>query len=100
MAPGNFSFIKFRLDLTKKRLNLLILANDILKPHPNWFAFADVNCRARVKIADSFSFFNSEGELTKLILAVAAENDPEDTGESVEEEAGAAEETGEAGEAE
>ena len=74
--------IKFRLDLTKKRLNLLIQGNEILKPHPNWFAFADVNCRTRVKIGDKFSFFNSEEELTKLILA--ANNAPEDPGEEGE----------------
>ena len=39
---------KFRLDLTKARLDLLIAAQELLKPHPNCFAFADINCRLRV----------------------------------------------------
>ena len=67
--------IRFRLDLTKKRMDLLIQANEILKQHRNWFAFADVNCRTRVKIGGKFSFFKSTEELHKLILA--AENDSE-----------------------
>ena len=68
--------IRFRLDLTKKRMELLIQANEMLKQHRNWFAFADVNCRARVKIGGKFSFFKSTEELHKLIFA--AENDSED----------------------
>ena len=44
-ARKKASNVKFRLDLTKKRLELLNLANLMLKPHKDCYAFADVNCR-------------------------------------------------------
>ena len=42
-AHKDASEAKIRLDLTKRGLNLLILANELLKPHKDWYAFADVN---------------------------------------------------------
>ena len=54
--------------LTKKRLNLLIQANEVLKSYPDCFAFSDVNCRTRIKIGDDFSSFNSVDELEELIV--------------------------------
>lgn len=59
--------VKFRLDLTKKRFGLLLKANEMLKPHVDWYAFTDVNCRLKAKIADEFKFFDSEEELASLI---------------------------------
>lgn len=60
--------VKIRLDLTKRRLDLLILANSILESHnAESYAFADVNCRLRAKIGEKYSFFDSEGELRKLL---------------------------------
>ena len=51
-ARNKASNVKFRLDLTKKRLELLNLSNLMLKPHKDCYAFADVNCRIRAKIKD------------------------------------------------
>lgn len=59
--------VKFRLDLTKKRFSLLLKANEMLKPHAGWYAFSDVNCRLKAKIADEFKFFDTEEELANLI---------------------------------
>ena len=66
-ARKNASEAKIRLDLTKRRLNLLIVANEVLKQHKDWYAFADVNCRTRVKIGEKYSSFESKEELEKLI---------------------------------
>ncbi len=56
------------LDLTKRRLDLLISANDILKDYKgDYYAFADVNCRTRANIRGKFSFFDTIEELKKLI---------------------------------
>ena len=66
-ARKNATEAKIRLDLTKHRLNLLIFANEALKSHKDWYAFADVNCRTRVKIGEKYSSFESKEELEKLI---------------------------------
>ena len=52
--------VKFLLDLTKKRLDLLIVANSIIKYYPEkeGHAFADVNCRLRAKISERYSFLS------------------------------------------
>ena len=63
--------VKIHLDLTKRRLDLLILANSILKAHPEkeGYAFADINCRLRVKIGEKYSFFDSEDQFRQLLEA-------------------------------
>ena len=60
--------VKIHLDLTKRRLDLLILANSIMKAHPrgNGYAFADITCRLRVKIGEKYKFFDSEDELKHI----------------------------------
>ncbi len=60
--------VKFHLDLTNKRLNLLIQANEVLKFYPDCFVFSDINCRTSVKIGDDFSSFKSVDELEELIV--------------------------------
>ena len=61
--------VKIHLDLTKRRLDLLILANSILKAHPEreGYAFADINCRLRAKIGEKYSFFDSEDQFRDLL---------------------------------
>ena len=46
--------VKIQLNFTRKKLTLLNAANTILKDYDGHYAFADVNCRIRVKINDKF----------------------------------------------
>ena len=60
------SGVKVRLDLTKKRLDTLIKAQDLVKNHGKCeFAFADINCNLSVKLKGSkgFIFFTSIADL-------------------------------------
>ena len=59
--------VKIRLDLTRKKLSLLNAANTILKDYNGHYAFADVNCRIRVKINDKFFSISSIEELNTLL---------------------------------
>ena len=70
--------VKIHLDLTKRRLDLLILANSIMKAHPrgNGYAFADINCRLRVKIGEKYKFFDSEDELKHILKDNEGTEDP------------------------
>eukprot|EP00795_Rhopilema_esculentum_P010407 gene10407-19108_t len=67
-ARKKSSKVKIRLDLTKPRLNLINAANDLLKEYSDSFAFADVNCRPRVKFKGKFSFFESIDDVKALTL--------------------------------
>ena len=59
---------KIRLDLTKKRLNTVIVTKGVLKAKRLGFTFADVNCRLCAKIGDKFRYF-SDKEDFKVFLA-------------------------------
>ena len=59
--------VKIRLDLTRKKLSLLNAANTILKDYNGHYAFADVNCRIRVKINDKFFSISSIEDLNTLL---------------------------------
>lgn len=74
-ARKKASNVKFRLDLTKKRLELLNLANLMLKPHKDCYAFADVNCRIRAKIKDKYVFLDSVEELEKTLTTELPSDD-------------------------
>ena len=69
--------VKICLDLTKPRLNLIIAANELLKEHKDSFAFADVNCRPRVKFNGKFSFFDTVDDI--MVLVSAEDNNHEST---------------------
>ena len=50
--------ISIHLDLTKDRLNMLLAANDYVKNLPNVsFAYADINCRLKVRMSNDKEFF-------------------------------------------
>ena len=66
-ARKKIKSVKFRLDLTKPRLNLLTSANNFLKNYKNFYAFADINLRMRAKIGNSFSFLDSISDLLSRI---------------------------------
>eukprot|EP00112_Aurelia_sp_Birch-Aquarium-sp1_P001141 Seg1118.2 transcript_id=Seg1118.2/GoldUCD/mRNA.D3Y31 product="hypothetical protein" protein_id=Seg1118.2/GoldUCD/D3Y31 len=64
------SNVKVRLDLTKKRLDTLIKAQDLVKNHGKCeFAFADINCNLSVKLKRSkgFTFFTSINDLNEKL---------------------------------
>ena len=66
--PGNK--VRFRLDLTKSRLQYLKRANSEIKKKGNSdvYAFADINCRLVIKTAaNDFICFNSENELNEIL---------------------------------
>ena len=67
-ARSKASNVKFRLDLTKKRLELLNLANLMLKPHKDCYAFANVNCRIRAKIKEKYVFLDSIEDLESSLI--------------------------------
>ena len=67
---GKDAKTKIRLDLTKRRLDLLNFANDTLKglDMPDSFAFADINCRLGLKVGTKkIQYFNSKDELAKIL---------------------------------
>jgi len=57
------------VDLTRRRANLLSLAQTMVRSNPNYdFAFSDINCRLGVKgTCGTFKFFNSKKELLDLL---------------------------------
>ena len=56
-------------DLTRRRANLLSLAQTMVCSNPNNdFAFSDINCRLGVKgTCGTFKFFNTKKELLDLL---------------------------------
>ena len=67
-ARKKASSVKIRLDLTKDRLNLLLMAREVLQSYSDkFFAFADVNCTTRVNIDDKISPFSSKQDLLDLL---------------------------------
>ena len=67
-ARKSASSVKIRLDLTKDRLNLLLMAREVLKSYSDqFFAFADVNCTTRVNIDGKLSPFSSKQDLLDLL---------------------------------
>ena len=66
---GHSKVISVRLDLTKRRLNILNEARNITKNSSNFeFVFADINCRLGVKFVNGpLRFFNSLAELNNLL---------------------------------
>ena len=66
--PGNK--VRFRLDLTKSRLQYLKRANSEIKKKGNndVYAFANINCRLVIKTAgNNFVCFNTENELNEIL---------------------------------
>ena len=63
------------LDLTHDRVQLLKLAREMVANNPHVkFAFADINCRLTLRMADgSFQAFSSKGELEQLLLKYAGD---------------------------
>ena len=61
--------LKYRVDLTKRRLSLLAKAREVTKGIPEVdFAFSDVNCRLAFRLTSGeFKFFNSETEIANVI---------------------------------
>eukprot|EP00112_Aurelia_sp_Birch-Aquarium-sp1_P025219 Seg8281.1 transcript_id=Seg8281.1/GoldUCD/mRNA.D3Y31 product="hypothetical protein" protein_id=Seg8281.1/GoldUCD/D3Y31 len=96
-ARRNSDKYKIHLDLTKKKLKLLIKANDLLeeKSLGYCYAFSDVNCRLCLNLAGKFQHFESEEQLLRLIRTVShvqqseqeseAEGDAEEKGEGQDE---------------
>ena len=61
--------LKYRVDLTKRRLSLLAKAREMTKGIPEVdFAFSDVNCKLAFRLTSGeFKFFNSETEIANVI---------------------------------
>ena len=68
-----------RLDITKRRLNLIDKANTMLEDDErnDCFAFADINCRTCLKLKDGFHFFETEEDLMEILYP--RDDDKEDT---------------------
>ena len=66
---GHSKGISVRLDLTKRRLNILNEVRNMTKNIPIVeFVFADINCRLGVKFVNGLlRFFNSVAELNNLL---------------------------------
>ena len=65
--PGMTSF-SVSLDLRKRRYSLLAKAKSIKDNPAVMFTFADANCSLALKLNDDkFHYFNSEGELNKIL---------------------------------
>ena len=58
---------KVRLDLTKKRMDLLNKANYLLKGSENSFAFCNVNCRHCLFDDGNYKYFETLKEFEKLL---------------------------------
>ena len=58
---------KIKLDLTKRRIDIIQKATSLLEEKKLGFAFADINCRLSAKIGDTFEHFNSEEELLNIM---------------------------------
>ena len=61
--------LKYRVDLTERRLSLLAKDREMTKAIPEAdFGFSDVNCRLAVRLTSSeFKVFNSETEIANVI---------------------------------
>ena len=60
--------MKIRLDLTKDRLHLLLMAREVLQSYSDkFFAFADVNCTTRANVDDKISPFSSKQALLDIL---------------------------------
>ena len=74
---------KIWLALTKRRLKALDEANSILeakKKSNDYFAFADLNCRLRVKLDGEFHYFGNMHELRSPVNNTEGEDGDEDDG--------------------
>ena len=78
---------KVRLDLTKKKMNFLGTANEMLKSKgkagEGSFVFADVNCRPCLKLVDDIKYFSSEKEMLSFISNLANEDEDNDSNEEL-----------------
>ncbi len=68
---------RIKLDLTKRRIDIIQKVTSFLEEKELGFAFADVNCRLSVKIGAVFEHFNSEEDLMDIIRRHDEESDPE-----------------------
>eukprot|EP00112_Aurelia_sp_Birch-Aquarium-sp1_P023539 Seg705.9 transcript_id=Seg705.9/GoldUCD/mRNA.D3Y31 product="hypothetical protein" protein_id=Seg705.9/GoldUCD/D3Y31 len=66
-ARKNSQKYKVRLDLKKKRMDLLNKANELLKGSENSFAFCDVNCRSCLFDDGNYKYFDNLKEFEKLL---------------------------------
>ena len=86
--------MKIRLDLTKDRLNLLLMARELLQSYSDkFFAFADVNCTTRVNIDDKISPFSSKQDLLDLLKDFETKEADSESEETVIEESAENEES-------
>ena len=78
-ARKNSKKFNVRLDITKRRLNLIDKANTMLEDdgRNDCFAFADINCRTCLKLEDGFHFFETEEDLMEILYP--RDDDKEDT---------------------
>ena len=68
---------RIKLDLTKRRIDIIQKVTSFLKEKEFGFAFADVNCRLSVKIGDVFEHFNSEEDLMDIVRRYDEKSEPE-----------------------
>ena len=68
-----------RLDITKRRLDLIDKANTMLEDdgRNDCFAFADINCHNCLKLEDCFHFFETEEDLMEILYP--RDDDKEET---------------------
>ena len=61
--------LKYRVDLTKRCLSLLVMVREMAKGIPEIdLAFSDVNCRLAFRLTSGeFKFFNSQTEIANVI---------------------------------
>ena len=73
-ARKRSKFMKFKVDLTKRRVNLLSGARSLIENVEGIeFVFADVNCRLNVKFSNErVKAFNTETELANIIAGCDA----------------------------
>ena len=73
-ARKGSKFMKFKVDLTKQRVNLLSRARSLIENVEGIdFIFADVNCRLNVKFGDErVKAFDTETELANIIAGCDA----------------------------
>ena len=66
--------MKFKVDLTKRRVNLLSRARSLIENVEGIdFVFADVNCKLNAKFSDErLKAFNTETELANIIAGCDA----------------------------
>ena len=76
---------KIRLDLTKKRMNVIQKTNEILESRrmEGCFTFADINCHLCARINDAFHYFDDEDDFMKLLDRISG-GEKEDMEENAE----------------